>query len=39
VFVKESNIATEYLGQMSDDGKIVDIHNLFYLYTLDSFGE
>ncbi|KAF9092869.1 Protein kinase alk2 [Mortierella sp. AD031] len=39
VFVKESNIVTDYLGTMADEGKVVDIHNLFYLYTLDSFGE
>ncbi|KAF9907269.1 Protein kinase alk2 [Linnemannia zychae] len=39
VFVKESFAVNDYLGKMSDEGKVVDIHNLFYLYTLDSFGE
>ncbi|KAG0375163.1 Protein kinase alk2 [Mortierella sp. AD032] len=39
VFVKVSVTFNDYLGKMSDDGQVVDIHKLFYLYTLDSFGE
>ncbi|KAG0278086.1 hypothetical protein BGZ95_004752 [Linnemannia exigua] len=38
-FRNESVTVNDYLGKMSDDGQVVDIHNLFYLYTLDSFGE
>ncbi|KAF9965338.1 hypothetical protein BGZ70_005028 [Mortierella alpina] len=39
VFVKESNIVVDYLGRMADEGQVVDMQNMFYLYTLDSFGE
>ncbi|KAG0216092.1 hypothetical protein BGX28_005987 [Mortierella sp. GBA30] len=39
VFVKEANIVVDYLGKMADEGKTVDMQNIFYLYTLDSFGE
>ncbi|KAG0278085.1 Protein kinase alk2 [Linnemannia exigua] len=39
VFVKESYAVADYLGMIAEEGRTVDIHNLFYLYTLDSFGE
>ncbi|KAG0305905.1 hypothetical protein BGZ98_003310 [Dissophora globulifera] len=39
VFVKEANIVVDYLAQVADNGRIVDLQNLFYLFTLDSFGE
>ncbi|KAF9963340.1 hypothetical protein BGZ65_004208 [Modicella reniformis] len=39
VFVKEANIVVDYLERMADEGRIVDMQNLFYLFTLDSFGE
>ncbi|KAF9147225.1 Protein kinase alk2 [Linnemannia schmuckeri] len=39
VFVKESYIVADYLGMIAEEERIVDIHKLFYLYTLDSFGE
>ncbi|KAF9913789.1 hypothetical protein BX616_009569 [Lobosporangium transversale] len=39
VFVKEANIAIEYLDKIADEGRTVDMHNLFHLFTLDSFGE
>ncbi|KAG9064067.1 hypothetical protein KI688_003246 [Linnemannia hyalina] len=39
VFVKESYIVADYLGMIAEEERTVDIHKLFYLYTLDSFGE
>ncbi|KAF9109132.1 hypothetical protein BGX27_007956 [Mortierella sp. AM989] len=39
VFVKESNMVVDYLGKAADEGREIDIHKLFYLFTLDSFGE
>ncbi|KAG0365158.1 hypothetical protein BGZ54_006817 [Gamsiella multidivaricata] len=39
VFVKEAGIVVDYLSRMADEGRIVDMQNLFYLFTLDSFGE
>ncbi|KAG0297861.1 Protein kinase alk2 [Linnemannia gamsii] len=39
VFVKESHIVADYLGMIAEEERTVDIHKLFYLYTLDSFGE
>ncbi|KAF9189411.1 hypothetical protein BGZ51_009644 [Haplosporangium sp. Z 767] len=39
VFVKEANIVVDYLGRMADEGRPVDMQNIFLLYTLDSFGQ
>ncbi|KAK3807914.1 MAG: cytochrome P450 [Benniella sp.] len=39
VFVTEANIVVDYLERMADQGQPVDMQNLFYLFTLDSFGE
>ncbi|KAF8942772.1 Protein kinase alk2, partial [Entomortierella lignicola] len=39
VFCQEGEIAIEYLNKMADTGRPVDIQQLFYCYTLDSFGE
>ncbi|KAF9132537.1 Protein kinase alk2 [Mortierella sp. 14UC] len=39
VFVQESHIVADYLGMIAEEERTVDIHKLFYLYTLDSFGE
>ncbi|KAG0015378.1 hypothetical protein BGZ80_009893 [Entomortierella chlamydospora] len=39
VFVKEANVLVDYLDKAAREGRVVDIHQLFYLYTLDSFGE
>ncbi|KAF9436992.1 hypothetical protein BGZ76_002347 [Entomortierella beljakovae] len=38
-FVNEAHVLTGYLEKMADKGQVVDIHALFYHYTLDSFGE
>lgn len=37
--MKEANIVIDYLERMADEGRVVDMQNLFYLFTLDSFGE
>ncbi|KAF9580032.1 hypothetical protein BGW38_003479 [Lunasporangiospora selenospora] len=39
VFVQEANIASDYLGRMADEGKVVDLQDIFLKFTLDSFGE
>ncbi|KAF8945885.1 hypothetical protein BGZ46_005928, partial [Entomortierella lignicola] len=39
VFCQEGGLAIEYLNKMADTGKAVDLQQLFYCYTLDSFGE
>ncbi|KAG0006211.1 hypothetical protein BGZ80_002534 [Entomortierella chlamydospora] len=39
VFCREGDLAIEYLNKIADTGKPVDIQQLFYCYTLDSFGE
>ncbi|KAF9360881.1 serine/threonine protein kinase, CMGC, dual-specificity [Mortierella sp. AD094] len=39
VFVKEANVLVDYLDKVAQEGRVVDIHHLFYLFTLDSFGE
>lgn len=39
VFVKEANVVIDYLERMVDEGRTIDMQNLFYLFTLDSFGE
>ncbi|KAF9200956.1 hypothetical protein BGZ49_008807 [Haplosporangium sp. Z 27] len=39
VFCQEGELAIEYLNKMADAGTPVDIQQLFYCYTLDSFGE
>ncbi|KAF9321599.1 hypothetical protein BG003_000915 [Podila horticola] len=39
VFVRESNIVVDYLGKMADEGRVVDLQEIFYKFTLDSFGE
>ncbi|KAF9399868.1 hypothetical protein BGX21_005454 [Mortierella sp. AD011] len=39
IFVKEAKVLVDYLDKAAREGRVVDIHQLFYLYTLDSFGE
>jgi hypothetical protein len=39
VFVQQSYIVADYLGMIAEEERTVDLHKLFYLYTLDSFGE
>ncbi|KAG0341854.1 hypothetical protein BG004_005877 [Podila humilis] len=39
VFVRESNIVIDYLYKMADQNKPVDLQEIFYKFTLDSFGE
>ncbi|KAI1318426.1 hypothetical protein EDD11_006510 [Mortierella claussenii] len=39
VFVQEAQLVIDYLSKKADEGQIVDLQELFYKYTLDSFGE
>ncbi|KAF9956548.1 serine/threonine protein kinase, CMGC, dual-specificity [Mortierella alpina] len=39
VFCKEGHIVIDYLNSAADSGRVVDLQQLFYCYTLDSFGE
>ncbi|KAG0326203.1 hypothetical protein BGZ99_009910 [Dissophora globulifera] len=39
VFVHEAKLVIDYLSSKADSGEIVDLQELFYKYTLDSFGE
>ncbi|KAF9208174.1 hypothetical protein BGZ49_009571 [Haplosporangium sp. Z 27] len=39
VFCREANLVIDYLSTVADTDKVVDLQNLFYLFTLDSFGE
>ncbi|KAF9438569.1 hypothetical protein BGZ76_006789 [Entomortierella beljakovae] len=39
VFCRESNLVIDYLSKAADTDKVVDLQNIFYLFTLDSFGE
>ncbi|KAI1314587.1 hypothetical protein EDD11_001970 [Mortierella claussenii] len=39
VFCHEGQMAIEYLSKYADTNKPVDLQQLFYCYTLDSFGE
>ncbi|KAF9116102.1 hypothetical protein BGX27_004900 [Mortierella sp. AM989] len=39
VFVQEAQLVIDYLSTKADSGEIVDLQELFYKYTLDSFGE
>ncbi|KAF9907268.1 Protein kinase alk2 [Linnemannia zychae] len=39
VFVQESYAVADFLGMIAEEERTVDIHKLFYLYTLDSFGQ
>ncbi|KAF8936130.1 hypothetical protein BGZ58_004563 [Dissophora ornata] len=39
VFCQETNTAIDYLSTVADTGKVIDLQNIFYLFTLDSFGE
>ncbi|KAF8950197.1 hypothetical protein BGZ46_004673, partial [Entomortierella lignicola] len=39
VFCQEGELAIEYLNKMADTGRPIDLQQLFYCYTLDSFGE
>ncbi|KAF9956549.1 hypothetical protein BGZ72_002683 [Mortierella alpina] len=39
VFCREGQAVIEYLNSVADTGKAVDMQQLFYCYTLDSFGE
>ncbi|KAF9358326.1 hypothetical protein BGX26_001983 [Mortierella sp. AD094] len=39
VFCQEGDLAINYLNKLADTGRHVDLQQLFYCYTLDSFGE
>ncbi|KAF9921506.1 Protein kinase alk2 [Linnemannia zychae] len=39
VFVNESYAVADHLGMISEEERTTDLHRLFYLYTLDSFGQ
>ncbi|CAO3570767.1 unnamed protein product [Mortierella alpina] len=39
VFCREGQAVIEYLNTVADTGRAVDMQQLFYCYTLDSFGE
>ncbi|GJJ79247.1 hypothetical protein EMPS_11607 [Entomortierella parvispora] len=39
VFVQESKIVANYLGQVAEKGTTIDIQDIFLKFTLDSFGE
>ncbi|CAO3570764.1 unnamed protein product [Mortierella alpina] len=39
VFCREGQAVIEYLNSVADTGRAVDMQQLFYCYTLDSFGE
>ncbi|KAG0001752.1 hypothetical protein BGZ80_010674 [Entomortierella chlamydospora] len=39
VFCREANLVIDYLSTVADTEKIVDLQSIFYLFTLDSFGE
>ncbi|KAF9186133.1 hypothetical protein BGZ51_005631 [Haplosporangium sp. Z 767] len=39
VFCQEGNLVIDYLSTMADRGDVVDLQEVFYKYTLDSFGE
>ncbi|KAK3846521.1 MAG: cytochrome P450 [Linnemannia gamsii] len=39
VFCQEAKLVIDYLSEAADTGKVIDLQNIFYLFTLDSFGE
>ncbi|KAG9324836.1 hypothetical protein KVV02_001581 [Mortierella alpina] len=39
VFCREGQVVIDYLNTAADTGRAVDMQQLFYCYTLDSFGE
>ncbi|KAG0336550.1 hypothetical protein BG000_006456 [Podila horticola] len=39
VFCKEADLVRDYLGKIADQGRVVDLQEVFYKFTLDSFGE
>ncbi|KAK3829498.1 MAG: cytochrome P450 [Linnemannia elongata] len=39
VFCKEADLVIDYLNIKADRGEVVDLQDVFYKYTLDSFGE
>ncbi|KAF9939472.1 hypothetical protein BGZ65_010401 [Modicella reniformis] len=39
VFCREVQLVIDYLSTAANTGKVVDLQNIFYLFTLDSFGE
>ncbi|KAF8929918.1 hypothetical protein BGZ58_008601 [Dissophora ornata] len=39
VFVQEAQLVIDHLSAKADSGEVVDLQDLFYKYTLDSFGE
>ncbi|KAG0338708.1 hypothetical protein BG000_003520 [Podila horticola] len=39
VFVQESEVVCNYFDKMADTGAVVDVHDIFLKFTLDSFGE
>ncbi|KAF9106338.1 hypothetical protein BGX29_009755 [Mortierella sp. GBA35] len=39
VFCKEADLVIDYLNKKADKGEVLDLQDVFYKYTLDSFGE
>ncbi|KAG0201426.1 hypothetical protein BGX28_005731 [Mortierella sp. GBA30] len=39
VFCEEGHLVLDYLSKMADNGDVIDLQEVFYKYTLDSFGE
>ncbi|KAG0350826.1 hypothetical protein BG005_009660 [Podila minutissima] len=39
VFCKEADLVRDYLGKIADQGRVIDLQEVFYKFTLDSFGE
>jgi len=39
VFCKEADLVRDYLGKIADQGRAIDLQEVFYKFTLDSFGE
>ncbi|KAG0244348.1 hypothetical protein BGW41_008112 [Actinomortierella wolfii] len=39
VFVRESEIVCAYFDKIAEQGTVVDVHDIFLKFTLDSFGE
>ncbi|KAG0030620.1 hypothetical protein BGZ81_002423 [Podila clonocystis] len=39
VFVQEGQKVVDYLGKIADQGRVIDLQEVFYKFTLDSFGE
>ncbi|KAF9188584.1 hypothetical protein BGZ50_001237 [Haplosporangium sp. Z 11] len=39
VFCREAQLVIDYLSTAADTDKVIDLQSIFYLFTLDSFGE